>query len=1138
MIKRFSFMVAQINLVIVLSLCISFEMRAIANETTHSADDYEKKAALKIKNFEIPKGFKARLWADESQVKNPSAITFDSHGRLFVAEIDRWQHGVDDIRERPYMLKDDFLIQTNADRLKMYQKHASKIPMSHYTAEEDKIRLVEDSDGDGRADRSRYFANGFNDVLDGIGIGIIERDGKIYYANIPNLWVLEDLNGDGVSDKRNSLQDGFGVRMSFSGHDMHGLVWGPDGKLYWSIGDRGYNFTTKEGKEFHSPHEGAVFRCDADGSDIEVFYRGLRNPQELQFDNYGNLFTADNDSDNGDLERINYLLEGGDSGWHAGHQALLSFGNKLAYRSSIYGDRKKLLSAWMVEDMWKTRNINQPAFMLPAIGQINGGPSGFLFNPGNSFGKLFNNKFFVNIFMGSSLSTHLRSFDILEQGAGFKTTNDKLFFGGSNCVDMEFGPDGKMYISEYNHGGFFNQDVGSIYTLELSEEMNKAEILEDKKILTSSFADKTDEQVYELLARDHQRIRMRAQFELAKRNESGKALFSRAVKDLSAPQLQRIHGVWGLGMMAKDNDKCLEILVEIMLNDEDDQVRIQCARVLGDHKYVGAVQALIQALGDAHERVVMYAGIALGRLAHEGAVPALIEALEKNDGKDLFLQHGLVMGLAGTENMALLTKYMNDDSKAVRMGVLLSLRKRQSPKLVQFLSDENKEIKFEAIRAINDLVIPNAQEKLALILNDLEAPKNEPEKFIHYRVINANYYLGDKRAAQRLLKYASRDDLSNELRQEALIAIEAWNDHVDFDNTTGLPRQLLAVREDIKEQVKNSLEALFKKGDLLAQLNRIAVKYNFHLSSKIIESQVIDNDLKDQVRLGALAILLKRKTLNINELIIDLLDDHNPAMRLAAQKAMYSLKIPSAYEQSIRIFKSGSTKERQLAYELIGNKAPIKIQKLLFTEMSKISAGGGDRECMLEILEASKKQTSQNFIQVIRQYEKSLDAEKGVGKYESLQRGGEIDRGRDVFFNHGSAQCIRCHKVNGFGSEVGPDLSLIGKQRTRAYILQGIVDPGAVVAPGYGVMVIKTKEEGDISGVFMGHTKDGVKLKMADGKLQTYKNVNIIKHQDPISGMPPMKYLLKAHEIRDLVEYLCSLKTLRKKDAAPKKSSH
>ncbi|MDD7986041.1 HEAT repeat domain-containing protein [Lentisphaera marina] len=1109
-----------------LSSCLIFCSLSLYSK---SPQDYEKAEAQKIKNFKMPAGFEAKLWADKSQITNPMAIAFDSRGRLFVTEIHRWRFGVDDIRHRPYMLLDDILIQSNEDRLTMYKKHYDKFPESHYTAKQDVIKVLEDKNGDGRADSARVYADGFNDILDGPGLGIIERDGKVYYTNIPHLWMMEDSNGDGLSDKRTSLQDGFGIRMSYSGHDMHGLAWGPDGKLYWSIGDRGFSFTTKEGKKFHGPNEGAVFRCDPDGSNMEVFYDRLRNPQELVFDDFGNLFTADNDSDKGDLERINYLIEGGDSGWHAGHQNLLAFASKLQFRSYDYAEKRSLNSAWISERLFYANEENQPAYVMPTIGQISGGPSGFLFNPSNSFGEKFNNKFFVNIFKGGSPKTRISMFDVEEKGAGFIMKNLEEFFTGSNLVDLDFGPDGKMYISEFNNGGYLNRNEGNVFVLDLPAETNKTEVKENQKILTSDFTKLTALELYDLLARDHQQIRLRAQFELAKRDNAA-TFFAKAAKDSSAPQLQRVHGVWGLGMVARKNLKLLKPLQSLLLEDKDDQVRIQSARVLGDHRDPSAVQVLVKALNDSHARVAMYAGIGLGRIADESAIPAIIEAQRRNAAEDRFLQHGLMMGLAGLKNSKAYAQYATDKSSAVRMMVLLAMRKNLNPNIKVFLSDTDSKISYEAIRAINDRVIEGgAQEALAQLLVSLPKPENKVDELMHLRVMNANFYLGDEKSAERLLKYACREDLSSDMIQEAIATLQAWNDKAPLDNTTGLPRDYKNERTEIKNLLHTYLSKLFKsaEGKVLAQINRLAISCDFPINSEILLVQLNNNKLIDEVRLGALDTLVQRNELTSLQLE-NLLKDKSEAIRLSSLRLLNKVDVSKAQKAAARISQAASTAERQLAYSLMASNSAN--DKLLLAQLNKIINEQGDPSVMLEILNSARAKKSPEFKKLLESYDAKMASANTTQKFSYAIEGGNVDRGRDIFFNHGAAQCLRCHKVNGMGADVGPDLSLMGKMYDRRYLLEAIVDPGAAVAPGFGIASLKTNDGKVHSGTYMGENDKEVKIKGADGKVIKHKRKDINTMMPPVSPMPPMHLLLKGEEIRDLVAYLKSLdKPLKKR---------
>lgn len=121
----------------------------------------DEQAELRIRNFHLEEGFKVSLFADESQLRNPSALCFDAQGRVLVAEIDRWRAGVEDIRNNTDMLLDDLTIVSTADRLKMYEKFAAKFGPDYWTKQSDRIRLIEDRDGDGRADKVSTSRTGF-----------------------------------------------------------------------------------------------------------------------------------------------------------------------------------------------------------------------------------------------------------------------------------------------------------------------------------------------------------------------------------------------------------------------------------------------------------------------------------------------------------------------------------------------------------------------------------------------------------------------------------------------------------------------------------------------------------------------------------------------------------------------------------------------------------------------------------------------------------------------------------------------------------------------------------------------------------------------------------------------------------------
>ena len=257
----------------------------IAHGDAPAATELSQEAREAMARFTLPEGFGVSLFAAEPLMAHPVAFTIDALGRFYVAETYRHSKGVTDIRGHMDWLEDDLASRTVADRVAMYRKHLSpeRYAEEFETESERVVRLV-DVDGDGEADESTVFAAGFDDPAAGIGAGLLTEmlpDGgvKIWFTCIPDMWELVDADGDGVAEQRERHSTGYGLRVALLGHDLHGPVIGPYGRLYFSMGDRGFNVETPEGERLVRLGTGAIFRCELDGSGLEVFCDGLRNPR-------------------------------------------------------------------------------------------------------------------------------------------------------------------------------------------------------------------------------------------------------------------------------------------------------------------------------------------------------------------------------------------------------------------------------------------------------------------------------------------------------------------------------------------------------------------------------------------------------------------------------------------------------------------------------------------------------------------------------------------------------------------------------------------------------------------------------------------------------------------------------------------
>ncbi|RYD71824.1 MAG: hypothetical protein EOP84_24225, partial [Verrucomicrobiaceae bacterium] len=466
--------------------------------------------------------------------------------------------------------------------------------------ESERVKLVEDRNGDGKAETASVYAEGFNKLTTGVGAGVLAQGEHVWFAVIPELW---RLTGNGaVAEKREALAAGFGAHVVYSGHDMHGIKLGPDGKIYWSIADCGARVTTKEGNIIDVPDTGAVFRANPDGTEMELFASGLRNPQSLAFNDLGDLFTGDNNADGGDKARWEHIVEGGDYGWRLGWQFLPKLG------------------AWNAEKLWELDRGETALSLLPSVGHIGHGPAGIAYYPGTGLPETYRNHFFYADFPGG-----IRSFALKQKGASYTVENPgdilqdntpkeltgKLLWG-LYPSDIAFGVDGGVYVLDWIQG-WEKTGKGRIFRVHNPEVSKSSAVLETKKLLGEGMKQRGEQELSSLLDHSDQRVRLSAQWELVDRGEKGAEVLA-SVASKGKDQLARLHAIWGIGQLARKQPALLDRATKALLMDADPQIRAQTAKILGEAKAQQYAADLLRLLEAPEPRVQFFAATALSKL--------------------------------------------------------------------------------------------------------------------------------------------------------------------------------------------------------------------------------------------------------------------------------------------------------------------------------------------------------------------------------------------------------------------------------------------------------------------------------------------------------------------------------------------
>lgn len=997
-----------------------------------------------LKALKVADGFQVELFAAEPMLINPTSIDVDHKGRVWVAEAVNYRRKN---FGRPILRK-----------------------------EGDRIVVLIDEKSEGKASKAVTFYQG-EEIYGPLGVCVAPYpDGKgqkVFVCQSPDILVFEDKDGDLKADgPPKKFLTGFG---GFDhDHGVHGINIGPDGKLYFTVGDSGVTglqAADGKGKKWVSNttdvQKGTVWRCDMDGTNLELIAHNFRNNYECCVDSFGEVWLSDNDDDGNQQTRICFVMPGGNYG---------------------YGPRGPGQTHWHEE---------QPGIVHKALRTGFGSPTGITFYEGS----LFDKKYTGSLLHCDAGPREVRWFHRKPKGAGYELEKEVLLTSSDNWFrpsDVCVAPDGSIIVADWYDRGVGGHGMG----------------------------DPTDGRIYRITPKGHKGYKVP---EVKLDTEDGvlAALGSpcQATRSLALSRIEGMEFDEGLALVRKGSAQDVDYIlcarswmegtVFVAHKKDPADTRLSDVRRSGWGKGIEEQFAPMFVRLRQYNRKLPFASLDLvsGKKAagvHSAGfrrevalelknrelsevIPIFYQLAERYDGSDHFYRAALNIA-CGTDParrdaiLADFDKHFPEWNDKVADLVWELRPKSALPRLSKLLADD----KLTAMQKARILDIIAANDDIAAGQSMLDVLKgNAPVEMKTNAINSLKLFLPTKwKALQGSKELAAAIDalLKDEKTLATGLQLVAAANAVDrVQAVIGLVEKKTTAA-DIRKEAVQTLGRL-RTPPAVEMLGEVLTERNNPLAPEAAAAlgMLITGQGNDEISKQSLNCLQKKLLKN----------DTGP-------QGLYPAILSAlAGNRAGTIWLLDAHQKGELPKQFVADAG----------RLLRNSPFQGERNRALLLFPAPGKLNPKNL--------------PPIG--ELAKRNGDAARGKAVWNASfaGAAQCSKCHMVRGVGGQVGPDLSMIGKKSAREALYESILLPSKAIADQYIQHSVTTTADVTISGLLVADTPQSITLRDANGKDTTIarKDIEGQVRKLKTSIMPEdIVAALTEDELVDMVAYLETLK--------------